>query len=63
MISRTVYRNTRMGNKLPQAELVKEGDFMILSITLPGEWNFKAGQYIKLGIPGVVGAQLSSGTR
>jgi predicted ferric reductase len=48
---RIIYWNLRIGSKLPQATIEKDGKIMIVSVTLPRPWNFKAGQHIKLCIP------------
>lgn len=50
---RIIYRNLRIGSKLPRATVERDGKIMIMSITLPRSWNFKAGQHIKLCIPGL----------
>ena len=46
-----VHRNLRGGSKLPRATMEKDGKIMIISVTLPRSWNFKAGQHVKLCIP------------
>jgi hypothetical protein len=48
---RIIYRNLRIGSKLPRATTEKDGKIMIVSVTLPRSWNFKAGQHVKLCIP------------
>jgi predicted ferric reductase len=50
-LARIVYRNLRIGSKLPQATIEKDGKTIIVSVTLPRPWNFKAGQHVKLCIP------------
>jgi NAD(P)H-flavin reductase len=46
-----MYRNLGMGSKLPRATMEKDGKIIIASVTLPRQWNFKAGQHINLCIP------------
>jgi len=46
-----VYRNLRIGSKLPRATIKKDGKIMIVSITLARRWNLKAGQHVNLCIP------------
>jgi predicted ferric reductase len=50
---RIIYRNFRIGSKLPRATMEKNGKIMIVSVALPKSrsWNFKAGQHVKLCIP------------
>jgi predicted ferric reductase len=48
---RIIYRNLRIGSKLPRATVEKDGKIMIVSVTLPRSWNFKAGQHVKLCVP------------
>lgn len=50
---RVIYRNFRIGSKLPRATMQRDGKIMIVSVTVPRSWNFKAGQHVKLCIPGL----------
>jgi predicted ferric reductase len=50
---RIISRNLKVGSKLPRATMEKDGKIMIVSITLPRPWDFKAGQHVKLCIPGL----------
>jgi predicted ferric reductase len=47
------YRNIRWGKKMARAKIVKAGDILQAHIRIPRHWDFKAGQYIRLCIPGV----------
>jgi hypothetical protein len=40
---RIIYWNLKVGSKLPQATMEKDGKIMVVSITLLRLWNFKAG--------------------
>ena len=48
---RTIYWNFKIGNKLPRATMEKDGDVMIMFVTLPRRRDFKAGQHINICIP------------
>jgi predicted ferric reductase len=48
---RIIYRNLKSGSKLARATVKRDGKIMIVSITLPRAWDFKAGQYVKICVP------------
>lgn len=48
---RIIYRNLRIGSKLARATVERDGKIMIVSVTLPRPWDFKAGQNVKICIP------------
>ena len=56
--AKLVYLNLRIGSKLPRARIEKDGKIMIVSVTLPRTWNFKAGQHVNLCIPSLRGSLL-----
>lgn len=48
---RITYRNLRIGSKLARVTVERDSKIMIVSVTLPRPWDFKAGQYVKICIP------------
>jgi predicted ferric reductase len=48
---RIITQNLRIGSKFARATVEKDGKIMIVSVTLPRAWDFKAGQYVKICIP------------
>jgi NAD(P)H-flavin reductase len=57
-VARIVYRNLRIGSKFPRASIEKDGKIIIVSVTLPRPWDFKAGQHVNLCIPSLRGSLL-----
>jgi predicted ferric reductase len=47
------YRNLRLGKKVARAVVKRTGDVIQLHVKLPRSWDFKAGQYVNLCVPGM----------